>query len=158
IPKRGYRFVAAVREVEEPETVALVTPQPARTVAPAASRKRVLWSLLLALSATLAVFGILVARRLWPTENAPPQRVMLAVLAFENLSGDPGEDYLADGLTEEMIAQLGQLQPAKLGVIARTSTVRYKHTKQSIAQIGRELGVGYLLEGSVRRGGDRVRV
>jgi TolB-like protein/predicted Zn-dependent protease len=83
---------------------------------------------------------------------------MLAVLPFVNLSGDAHEDYFADGLTEEMIAQLGQLQPAQLGVIARTSTVRYKGTNETAAQIARELGVGYLLEGSVRRGGDRVRV
>jgi len=83
---------------------------------------------------------------------------MLAVLPFVNLSGDAHEDYFADGLTEEMIAQLGQLQPGKLGVIARTSIVRYKGTKENVAQIGRELGVGYLLEGSVRRGGDRVRI
>jgi len=83
---------------------------------------------------------------------------MLAVLPFANLSGDAREDYFADGLTEEMIAQLGQLQPAKLGVIARTSIVRYKGTKETVAQIGQELGVGYLLEGSVRRGGDRVRI
>jgi TolB-like protein/Flp pilus assembly protein TadD len=83
---------------------------------------------------------------------------MLAVLPFANLSGDAHEDYFADGLTEEMIAQLGQLQPAKLGVIARTSTVHYKDTKETAAQIGRELGVGYLLEGSVRRGGERVRI
>lgn len=83
---------------------------------------------------------------------------MLAVLPFENLSGDANEDYFADGLTEEMIVQLGQVQPTKLGVIARTSTVRYKHTNESIAQIGQELGVGYVLEGSVRRGGGRVRI
>jgi TolB-like protein/Tfp pilus assembly protein PilF len=83
---------------------------------------------------------------------------MLAVLPFVNLSGDAHEDYFADGLTEEMIAQLGQLQPAQLGVIARTSTVRYKDSKETAAQIARELGVGYLLEGSVRRGGERVRV
>lgn len=158
IPKRGYRFVAAVREDGASETAALVTPQQAQTVAPAAPRKRVWLALLLVLPATFTVFGVLVARRLGPTENAPPQRAMLAVLPFENLSGDAREDYLADGLTEEMIAQLGQLQPAKLGVIARTSTVRYKHTNESIAEIGRELGVGYLLEGSVRRGGERVRV
>jgi len=84
--------------------------------------------------------------------------MMLAVLPFENLSGDAHEDYFADGLTEEMIAQLGQLQPAKLGVIARTSIMRYRGTKETVAQIGRELGVRYLLEGSVRRGGERVRV
>jgi TolB-like protein/Tfp pilus assembly protein PilF len=83
---------------------------------------------------------------------------MLAVLPFENLSGSPTEDYFADGLTEEMIAQLGQIQPARLGVIARTSTVRYKHTTEPILQISHELGVGYVLEGSVRRSGDRVRI
>jgi TolB-like protein len=83
---------------------------------------------------------------------------MLAVLPFVNLSGDSHEDYFADGLTEEMITQLGQLQPAKLGVIARTSIVRYKNTKENIAQIGQQLGVGYLLEGSVRRADGRVRI
>jgi serine/threonine protein kinase/Flp pilus assembly protein TadD len=89
---------------------------------------------------------------------SPETRAMLAVLPFENLSEDAGQEYFADGLTEEMTAQLGQLQPAKLGVIARTSTARYKQTKPTAAQIGRELGVGYLLDGSVRRAGDRVRV
>src|SRR5260370_10562287 len=93
-----------------------------------------------------------------PPRKAPPQRAMLAVLPFVNLSADAHEDYFADGLTEEMIAQLGQLQPTQLCVIARTSTARYKDTKETVAQIGRELGVGYLLEGSVRRGGDPVRV
>ncbi len=85
-------------------------------------------------------------------------RAMLAVLPFENLSEDDGQEYFADGLTEEMTAQLGQLQPATLGVIARTSTIRYKQTKATAAQIGKELGVDYLLDGSVRRAGDRVRV
>jgi len=74
------------------------------------------------------------------------------------MSGDDSEDYFADGLTEEMIAQLGQLQPANLGVIARTSAMRYKHTTESVAQIGHELGVNYLLEGSVRLAGQRVRI
>ena len=85
-------------------------------------------------------------------------RAMLAVLPFENLSEDDAQEYFADGLTEEMTAQLGQLQPAKLGVIARTSTARYKQTKATAAQIGQELGVDYLLDGSVRRVGERVRV
>jgi len=86
------------------------------------------------------------------------RRAMLAVLPFENLSGAKNEDYFADGLTEEMIAQLGQLQPASLGVIARTSAMRYKNTSESVAQIGHELGVNYLLEGSVRHSGERVRI
>jgi serine/threonine protein kinase/Tfp pilus assembly protein PilF len=90
-------------------------------------------------------------------QNSLTTRAMLAVLPFENLSGDT-HDYFADGLTEEMIAQLGQLQPDRLGVIARTSVNHYKETKETTSQIGRELGVGYLLEGSVRRGDGRVRV
>jgi serine/threonine protein kinase/TolB-like protein/tetratricopeptide (TPR) repeat protein len=96
----------------------------------------------------------------WNGPMAEPRetRAMLAVLPFENLSEDDGQEYFADGLTEEMTAQLGQLQPAKLGVIARTSTSRYKRTKATAAQIGQELDVDYLLDGSVRRVGDRVRV
>jgi eukaryotic-like serine/threonine-protein kinase len=89
---------------------------------------------------------------------AGPTRAMVAVLPFENLSEDEGQDYFVDGLTEELIAQLGQAEPAKLAVIARTSTVRYKDTKETAAEIGRALGVDYLLEGSVRRAGERVRV
>jgi len=84
--------------------------------------------------------------------------VMLAVLPFQNLSGDPSQDYFSDGLTEEMIAQLGALSPDQLGVIARTTTMAYKHTSKSVEQIGSELGVGYVLESSVRRDGDQVRI
>jgi len=87
-----------------------------------------------------------------------PGRVMVAVMPFQNLTGDPGEDYLSDGLTEEMIARLGGLDTANLGVIARTSVMHYKHTSEPLDQIGRELGVQYLLEGSVRREGDKVRI
>ena len=83
---------------------------------------------------------------------------MLAVLPFQNLSGDPSQDYFSDGLTEEMIAQLGALSPDQLGVIARTTTMAYKHSSKSVQQIGSELGVGYVLESSVRRDGDQVRI
>src|SRR5260370_12048665 len=83
---------------------------------------------------------------------------MLAVLAFENPSGNPDQEYFSDGLTEEVITQLGGLQPEQLGVIARTSVERYKHGAKPVDQIGRELGVQYVLEGSLRRSGDQVRV
>jgi eukaryotic-like serine/threonine-protein kinase len=106
----------------------------------------------------LVVAASLLSWRKHSTAQPASTRAMLAVLPFQNLSGDPHEDYFADGLTEEMTAQLGELQPSRLGVIARASTVRYKDTKETAAQIGRELGVGYLLEGSVRRGGERVRI
>ena len=83
---------------------------------------------------------------------------MLAVLPFDNLSGDPDQDYFSDGMTEEMITQLGRLNPERLGVIGRTSIARYKGTNKSIEEIGRELKVEYLLEGSVRREADRARI
>src|SRR5215472_6493510 len=83
---------------------------------------------------------------------------MLAVLPFENLSREQDQDYLSDGLTEEMISQLGRINPEQSGVIARTSAMRYKSTPKSIQQIGGELGVNYIVEGSMRRAGSRVRI
>jgi TolB-like protein/Flp pilus assembly protein TadD len=83
---------------------------------------------------------------------------MLAVLPFENLSGDPNEDYFSDGLTEELITQLGALSPDQLGVIARTTSMAYKRTSKSVQQIAGELRVDYILESSVRRDGDQMRI
>jgi TolB-like protein/Tfp pilus assembly protein PilF len=83
---------------------------------------------------------------------------MLVVLPFENLSGGEKHDYFSEGLTEEMISQLARLNPERLGVIARTSAMQYRSTTKSIQQIGRELGVSHVLEGSVRRVGKRVRI
>jgi len=77
-------------------------------------------------------------------------RVMLAVLPFENIGSDPDREYLADGLTEEAIATLGQIDPEHLSVIGRTSTMAYKGTRKSLAAIGRDLSVDYLMEGSIR--------
>ena len=158
IPRRGYRFLAAVHENGETvATPSVASPSEQPQTAARSGHKKIQWVWTLAVLA-LVVTGYFASRRLWPRQNPAPQKVMLAVLPFVNLSGDAHEDYFADGLTEEMTAQLGQFQPSRLGVIARTSTVRYKGTKETAAQIGKELGVGYLLEGSVRRGGERVRV
>ena len=88
----------------------------------------------------------------------PPVRSMLAVLPFANLTGDPEQEYFSDGLTEEMISQLGNLDASHLGVIARTSVMHYKHTEEPLDQIGGELGVQYALEGSVRRDANKVRI
>ena len=85
-------------------------------------------------------------------------RVMLAVLPFQNLTGDPSQDYFSDGLTEEMLTQLGSLDQQHLGVIARTSVMHYKGSVAALDQIGRELGVQYVIEGSVRRDEGRVRI
>jgi eukaryotic-like serine/threonine-protein kinase len=90
--------------------------------------------------------------------KAKPAAIKLAVLPFANMTGDPDQEYLSDGLTQEMITLLGRLHLQSLGVIARTSVMRYKKSEAPIDQIGRELGVEYVLEGSVRREGSRVRV
>ena len=157
VPKRGYRFVGLLHEHDAPTNVPLAGVAPDQLQAPShISRKSSFW--LWSLAAVLVVAAVLVGWRSWTARNSRSHQVMLAVLPFANLSGDADEDYFSDGLTEEMIAQLGQLQPTKLGVIARTSIVRYKNTRESISQIGQELGVGYLLEGSVRRANGRVRI
>ena len=91
--------------------------------------------------------------------SAPlPRKIMLAVLPFENLTGDPNKEYLADGLTEETISQLGRLNPERLGVIARTSVMGYKHKDVRLDQIGRDLSVQYVLEDSLRESGDLMRL
>ncbi len=92
------------------------------------------------------------------TDGATQKRVMIVVLPFENLSHDPDQEYFSAGLTEETISDLGALASSQLGVIARTSAMSYRGTRKSIAEIGRELGVDFAVEGSVRRQADRVRI
>ncbi len=92
------------------------------------------------------------------TLGESPQKPMLAVLPLENLTGDPGQDYFVDGLTEEIITEMGHLFADRMGVIARTSVMRYKSKATSVSRIARELRVGYVLEGSIRRVDSRVRV
>lgn len=84
--------------------------------------------------------------------------IRLAVLPFENLTGDAGQEFFSDGLTEDMITQLGRLHPDRLSVIARISSMRYKKSDKPIDQIGRELGVDYLVEVSARKEAGRVRI
>jgi TolB-like protein len=106
----------------------------------------------------LAVLGVVAWRSgWWPFPSQAPL-IRLAVLPLANLSGDPAQEYLSDGLTQELITQLGRLHPATLSVIARTSVMRYKKSDKSVDQIGRELGVDYILEGSAQREGGRVRI
>ncbi len=87
---------------------------------------------------------------------ALPDKPSIAVLAFANMSGDPGQDYFSDGLTEDIITGLSRF--SELFVIARNSSFQYKGKSPDIRQVGRELGVRYVLEGSIRRAGDRVRI
>jgi len=111
-------------------------------------------TIILAILVGLDVGGL--RRRL--TGGGEARAVRLAVLPFENLTGDPEQEYLSDGMTQEMISQLGSLHPASLSVIARTSVMRYKKTDKPIDQIGRELRVDYVLEGSARREAGLIRV
>ena len=108
--------------------------------------------------ALLAVAVARLTRKLPQPDQAHARKIMLVVLPFENLSGDPGQEYLSDGMTEELSEQLGNLSPQRLGVIGRTSAMIYKHAPKTISQIGKDLGVGYVLEGSVRRNGSKLRV
>jgi TolB-like protein/DNA-binding winged helix-turn-helix (wHTH) protein len=156
IPRLGYRFVAPVIEVNQvvSETA---TGTPASNSAPQSRRLQI--SLLAGgVVLALVVAGSFLVPRLSRRTDPPARKIMLAVLPFENLSGDSEQDYLSAGLTEEMITQLAILEPSGLGVIARTSAMQYKGTKKNALEIGRELGVDYILEGSVRRDGERVRI
>jgi TolB-like protein/DNA-binding winged helix-turn-helix (wHTH) protein/Flp pilus assembly protein TadD len=85
-------------------------------------------------------------------------KIVLAVLPFENLSRDPEEEFFSEGLTEEMITQVGKLNRDRLTVVARSSVAKYKGTNLAAKEIGKELNADYLVQGSVRRSSDRVRI
>jgi serine/threonine protein kinase/TolB-like protein/Flp pilus assembly protein TadD len=112
-----------------------------------------------ALVAVVAGLTYFLTRPEPPVQPTPPsERIMLAVLPFDNLSGDPDQDFLSDGLTAEAVAHLGRLDPEQLGVIARTSTMRFKASETPVDEIAAALGVDYVLDGSVRSFEDQVRV
>ena len=187
IPRRGYRFLGEVevaeargavvqREpasqagagsvaiavadtvaVEEPESVndsAINLPGIAARPRFAASRPYIV----LFVVAGLAFTSWLLWTRFHPASPAPASRTMLAVLPFENLTGDSTQDYISDGFTEEIITELGQMSPDELGIIARTSSMAYKGQQKSISKIASELHVKYVLEGSVRQTDTGFRV
>jgi TolB-like protein/DNA-binding winged helix-turn-helix (wHTH) protein len=116
------------------------------------------WRAALYAGAIIVVVASYFSWQRFRTAPAAPKRIMLAVLPFQNLTGDPEQEYFADGLTEELIAQLGRLHPEQLGVIARTSVMGYKHSGKHLDQIGRELSVQYVLECSFRRTADHLRL
>jgi TolB-like protein/Tfp pilus assembly protein PilF len=181
---RGYRFIAAVAgpppvqhrdELDaaraaaangSPEPVAMSEPalMPAPAPAPQALSsapprpRRLRVAAWLVGSIAVASAAWVVGSKLPVGQLMPAETVALAVLPFQNLSGDPEQEFFSDGITDEMITQLGRLDPERLRVIARTSAMHYKRTDKRADEIGAELGVAYLLEGSVRRAGSRIRV
>jgi TolB-like protein/DNA-binding winged helix-turn-helix (wHTH) protein/Flp pilus assembly protein TadD len=160
LPRRGYRFIAPVEEVQAPriseatgnktsETVAVAPP-----TAPQSKTRAALALTLLILAATGSAFWLVRAVS-HPTSAAPRLR-SIAVLPLENLSGDPSQEYFADGMTEELITDLAKV--GALRVISRTSVMRYKGTNKGLPEIARELNVDGIVEGSVMRSGNRVRI
>lgn len=145
VPRRGYRFVAEVKPAGPAAGAAAVRP---------AGRP---WKLPAALAGVLALAALLY---LVPRRRAAgsDRSLVLAVLPFQNLTEDPDDDYLADGLTEEVITELARLSPARLGVIARTSVMSYKTRPKPVREVASELHADYILEGSVRRSGQRLRI
>ena len=162
ISGKGYRFIAPIIEAGAEAEVS--APIPA-TELPAVEESdgrfgRGRW-IVGALAALVLIVAVAAYFR-WTTSQAKlprtHERTMLAVLPFENLTGDAGQEYFSDGMTEEMITRLGSLDPDHLGIIARTSVMHYKHSQEQLRQIASELGVQYVLEGSVMRDADQVRI
>jgi len=153
LPGWGYRFIADVRMVptDSPETSADVAAVPPAAPSPNPIRRRfgpaTGWTVAGLLVAGLSMGVFVWGSRYRGSSLAP---ATLAVLPFENLSGDPEREYLATGLGEETIASLSQIDPDRLSVITRTSTRTYRGTTKSAARIGEELRADYLVEGSIR--------
>jgi TolB-like protein/DNA-binding winged helix-turn-helix (wHTH) protein/Tfp pilus assembly protein PilF len=175
IARKGYQFTVGVTVAEAALTATQVAVQvPAAESSPVGTQPLLLspveeavpkaprnWrkAVLVGASAVLLVVVCFASWRHFVGITPPrSQKIMLAVLPFENLTGDPQKDYLADGLTEETISQLGRLNPEQLGVIARTSVMGYKHKDERLDQIGRELSVQYVLENSLRENGNHLRL
>ena len=152
IPKRGYRFVGDVKEVAEDSGPADHAPtEPLGTPAQSLLTRR-----RLAVALALPVVGALVSVWWLSRRGATPLFESLAVLPFQNLSSDPGQDYVSDGLTESLVSELAKI--GEIRVISRTSVMRYKDGRKPLPQIAQELNAGAIIEGSVSRFGDRARV
>jgi TolB-like protein/DNA-binding winged helix-turn-helix (wHTH) protein len=150
VPRRGYRFIAQVEAVAAEDGAG----RPDADVRAQSRRpRRRLWTIVAAL---LLLAGAAVLFW-WPRGDAEIPRIgSIAVLPLENLSGDPEQEYFADGMTEELVTALGKVRA--LRVISRTSVMRYKRTKKPVPQIARELNVDALIEGTVTQSGGRVRL
>jgi TolB-like protein/DNA-binding winged helix-turn-helix (wHTH) protein len=159
LPRRGYRFIAPIVMEAEAARGKLPPPLAASRRGPRQSKW---WSAPLAGAALITLAAVAIGldvgglrQRLFGTPGPPPIR-SLAVLPLQNLSGDPSQEYFADGMTDELITELGKI--GALRVISRTSVMQYKGAQRPLPQIGRELNVEAVVEGSVVRSGDRVRI
>lgn len=179
LPRRGYRFIGAVRASEgadptptngsgsqpraaELEKALSAAAAPVRLAAHLAIGWQRFWLGAAAGISAVAflALGYVTWQNMQPPSvaGAPASSIALAVLPFKNLSGDPAQDFFVRGLTEEMITQLGRLQPGRLNVASSSAVAPFQDTTSSLAAIGRQLKVAYVLEGGVRREGNRVRI
>ncbi len=157
LPPRGYKPAFVFREGAAPPIGSPARGQPTR-VTKMPIRRRPLRMLLagLPLAAALAIGLWLNRGRIWPPlPDSQPIRA-LAVLPLQNLSNDPSQEYFTDGMTDELITDLAQLHDLK--VVSKTSIMQYKGVRKTLPQIGRELGVDAVVEGSVLRSGSRMRI
>jgi TolB-like protein/Flp pilus assembly protein TadD len=151
------RRVRLEAEPEPPE--AEEPPQPAEAMRPVPGPSRRDKAILAVVAIALVLGSAAWLLRQWlESQSVPSGKIMLAVLPFDNLSGDPEQNYFSDGLTEEMITRLGRLHPERLGVIARTTVMNPELRELNVNAVGRRLGVQYVLEGSFRRAGDNIRI
>jgi TolB-like protein/DNA-binding winged helix-turn-helix (wHTH) protein len=160
LPRRGYRFIGQIQG-DPPQVAALplpeAAPRPSGQVAKwPARRLQIIGGIGIGVVALLGTLGWKMVRDGNLTFGRRPQIRSLAVLPLQNLSGDPGQDYFADGMTGELITEIGRI--GALRVISRTSVMQYKGTTKPLQQIARELNVDALLEGTISRSGNRVRI
>ena len=157
IPKRGYRLVAPVLSANGArDSSTQATPSPVVNGAAGTGSRRVLrWALGIGGAALIAALLIFLRIRRADTGAAPPIH-SLAVLPLQNLSADPAQEYFSDGMTDALITDLAQI--GSLRVISRTSIVHYKKTEKTLPEIAGELKVDGIVEGTVQRDGNRVRI
>lgn len=157
IPRRGYRFIAPVQwaqtAVETLAPAANPPKEPNRTHVP---RKYAVGLVPVLLAALLTGLYAHSKRVRTPASSVVPPIRSIAVLPLMNLTGDAGQEFFADAMTEALTCELGKLSGVR--VISRTSAMQYKQTKKSVPEIARELNVDAVVEGSVQRSGDRVAI
>jgi TolB-like protein/DNA-binding winged helix-turn-helix (wHTH) protein/Flp pilus assembly protein TadD len=162
LPRRGYRFIAKAElataaESEQLSNGSYPSSTASGTIVNELGRDRSRKLQWVVFGAAVLLVSIVFGYRI-ATKSRASTNVRIVVLPFQNLTGEPNQEFFADGMTEEMISQLGAMDPNLLGVIARTSAVKYKNSGKGIDQIGKELRVDYVLEGSVREAASRVRI
>jgi TolB-like protein/DNA-binding winged helix-turn-helix (wHTH) protein/Tfp pilus assembly protein PilF len=170
VPRRGYRFIAPISSVQTTNEKSTVNSAATSGAPPPANVALQTGNVLFRRRRTLALAGLLLLgtftlrlvyfTRLRYSSRAATasHHVTIVVTPFENLSGDASKEYLSDGLTEEMITQLGESAPEQLSVIARSASMQYKGTHKAVEEIAVEQNADYILEGSLRLAGNNVRI